>query len=375
VAFKKLFDFIGWPVTAGILIALLALTLFPQLGQVSSWQEQKQPSGRTVLSYASAVQSAAPGVVNIYTTKKIQIQNHPAYKHPVYRKMLERQAANKQTNNSLGSGVIINKEGYLLTNNHVIAGSDSIFVQLYDGRFTAADLIGSDPESDLAVLKISIKDITPIQQRESNDVQVGDVVLAIGNPFGVGQSVTQGIISATRRGLLDVNAFENFIQTDAAINPGNSGGALVDANGKLVGINTALLNKTGTSVGISFAIPADYAISALQDIIEYGIVVRGWLGFNAEPLTPELAGRLGLKQSLGLIITNTIKNGPAHTAGIRPGDVIIAIDNNFITNGLTSLQTVTKIRPGTKLLVEFIRQGQTMSSEITVGLRPQPSPL
>ncbi|MCV6614322.1 MAG: trypsin-like peptidase domain-containing protein, partial [Cellvibrionaceae bacterium] len=342
---RKLLDFIGWPITAGILIALLALTLFPQLRQRLPGQAllQQPPIQQQVVSYADAVRQAAPGVVNIYTTKKVQLKRSPLHNHPYFRRYQER-----RVNNSLGSGVIASSDGYILTNNHVIEGADTILVQLSDGRSTSATLVGTDPDSDLAVLKVEASGLTPPRLRSSSEIQVGDVVLAIGNPFGVGQTVSQGIISATGRGLVNLTSYTGFFQTDAAINPGNSGGALVDAYGNLIGISTAILNTSGAS-GISFAIPADYALKALQDITEYGVVVRGWLGFDANELTPALAKSFGLSHSDGFVITNVTTGAPAHQAGLQPGDVVTHIDNIALSNGLAGMQRVTQTRPGTQL--------------------------
>lgn len=364
---KKLLEFIGWPVTTGILIALLALTLFPQLRQQSGWTgvvNTTPAEPQLVRSYASAVKKAAPGVVNIYTTKKLNANRTPLQNHPYYRRYHER-----QINNSLGSGVIATEDGYILTNHHVIEGADVIWIQFYDGRSTSAQLIGTDPESDLAVLKVDASGLQALSLTPTNETQVGDVVLAIGNPFGVGQTVSQGIISATGRGLESVNAYADFFQTDAAINPGNSGGALVDSRGNLVGISTAILNTNGAS-GISFAIPADYALQALQDITEYGVVIRGWLGFNADQLPPSLAKSFGLNSTDGVVVTNVARNGPAHQAGLLPGDVITRIDNIPLSNGRASWQRISQTRPGTELQIDFVRQGQEMSTKVTVALRP-----
>jgi len=361
-------DYIGWPITFGILLALLALTLFPQLKNQSLLQDfQSGPQLELgPVSYAAAVNRAAPSVVNIHTDRLVRPKR--LVYDEFWQRYYERRLPAQRVQNSLGSGVIVSEDGYLLTNNHVIENAYTIFVQLFDGRQIEAKIVGLDKESDLAVLKIELDQLKPINFGNPEDAQVGDVVLAIGNPYGVGQTVTQGIISATGRNVLNLNLFEDFIQTDAAVNPGNSGGALVDAYGNLMGINTAILNKTGSSIGIGFAIPADYANKALQDIIEYGLVVRGWLGFDAEQLTPSLAKSLGLSSAAGIIISHVTANGPAHQAGLRPGDVITDLDNVAVT--ISSMRQIANTKPGTQLPARLIRNGQQLNSTITVGIRP-----
>jgi serine protease DegS len=271
---------------------------------------------------------------------------------------------------ALGSGVILTKNGYILTNNHVIDNADEIIALTYDGRRALATLIGTDPESDLAVLKIDLENINSIKVGDSNNAKVGDVVLAIGNPFGVGQTVTQGIISATGRYGLGINTYENFIQTDAAINPGNSGGALIDASGNLVGINTAILDKTGYSVGIGFAIPAETAVTAMQDIIKYGKVVRGWLGVEAQQITADMAQSLNLSSSDGVIITAIYNNGPAQKAGLKPGDIILKLNDLVVKNGLLSMNKIAQRRPGDPVTVVYLRKGQEKTTTATLDIKP-----
>ena len=273
---------------------------------------------------------------------------------------------------ALGSGVIVNTDGYLLTNYHVIEGAEEIVVLLQDGREAHASLVGTDKDSDLAVLKITLDNLTAIPIGSPNDIEVGDVALAIGNPFGVGQTVTQGIISAKGRFGLGLNLYENFIQTDAAINPGSSGGALVDAYGNLVGINTAVLDKSGSgnSVGIGFAIPADTAISALNDIVEHGRVVRGWLGIEARPLSPQQIEAAGAGNLNGMIISAIYSNGPAHKAGLLPGDVITHINQQPVSDGRLSMLQVAQIPPGEDITIKVMRGGTPIELKATMGTRP-----
>jgi serine protease DegS len=311
-------------------------------------------------------------VVNIYTRKQVQRRHHPLFDDPLFRHFFNHSDLPQQQRmqSALGSGVIVSTEGYLLTNNHVIEGAQEILVLLHDGREARATLIGSDPESELAVLKIDLDRLTAIQIGRPANARVGDVVLAIGNPFGVGQTVTQGIISATGRYGLGINTYENFIQTDAAINPGNSGGALVDAYGNLLGINTAILDKTGYSVGISFAIPADSAMKSLADIVRYGSVVRGWLGLEAQQLTPALAQSFGLDSTNGVIITAVYSQGPAHLAGLNPGDVITHINNVSVGDGRQGMNQIAETTPGSKVTIRLVRSGQPLELEAVIGVRP-----
>ncbi|WP_134605981.1 Do family serine endopeptidase AlgW, partial [Pseudomonas aeruginosa] len=275
------------------------------------------------VSYANAVSRAAPAVANLYTTKMVSKPSHPLFDDPMFRRFFgDNLPQQKRMESSLGSAVIMSAEGYLLTNNHVTAGADQIIVALRDGRETIAQLVGSDPETDLAVLKIDLKNLPAMTLGRSDGIRTGDVCLAIGNPFGVGQTVTMGIISATGRNQLGLNTYEDFIQTDAAINPGNSGGALVDAAGNLIGINTAIFSKSGGSQGIGFAIPTKLALEVMQSIIEHGQVIRGWLGVEVKALTPELAESLGLGETAGIVVAGVYRDGPAARGGLLPGDVI-----------------------------------------------------
>ncbi|GAA5317687.1 MAG: Do family serine endopeptidase AlgW [Candidatus Pelagadaptatus aseana] len=379
---KKLIDFLGWPVVVGLLLGV-SVALWLQLEQKRELNAHSDgmhyaslsPSNGNwsgPVSYSEAVNIAAPAVVNIYTRKRSQQRRHPLLDDPLFRHFFNNSDLPQQERmqSALGTGVILSRDGYIVTNNHVIEGAEEILALTYDGREARATKIGSDSESDLAVLKIELDNITPIKVGNPDSARVGDVVLAIGNPFGVGQTVTQGIVSATGRYGLGINTYENFIQTDAAINPGNSGGALIDAHGNLLGINTAILDKTGFSVGIGFAIPADIAVSAMQDLIKYGKVVRGWLGVEAQQITPELAQSFRLDSTDGVIITAIYNNGPAHQAGIRPGDIIIKLNDLMVKNGLLSMNKIARGRPGDKVDVIFLRKGEQHNTTATLGIKP-----
>jgi serine protease DegS len=271
---------------------------------------------------------------------------------------------------SLGSGVIISPEGYVLTNNHVIEGAEEILVGLHDGRSVNAAVVGSDPETDLAILRIELPELPSLVIGRSDELEVGDVVLAIGNPFGVGQTVTMGIVSATGRSQLGINTFEDFIQTDAAINPGNSGGALINARGELVGINTAIYSRTGGSQGIGFAIPMGIAKDVLTQIVEHGRVARGWLGVEIQDLTPELAESFGHPDTAGALIAGVLRNGPAHKAGLEPGDILTEVDDQAITGVREALNSIARIRPGTRIRLNGTRQGEPFTLDAIVGERP-----
>ena len=272
----------------------------------------------------------------------------------------------------MGSGVIVSASGYVLTNNHVVEGADLIEVILNDRRRARAKVIGTDPDSDLAVLKIELDRLPVMVLADSDDLQVGDQVLAIGNPFGVGQTVTGGIVSALGRNQLGINTFENFIQTDAAINPGNSGGALVDANGNLLGINTAIYSRTGGSLGIGFAIPVATAKQVLDGIVKDGQVTRGWIGVEPNDLSPELRETFGVAASSGVIITGVLQGGPASKAGVVPGDVIVAIAGKPVEDVSELLAQVAALKPGVAAQFSLQRKKQNLQLAITPGLRPRP---
>lgn len=360
---------LGWPVTAGLLAALVIMGWFPNLLGLTA-KQQAETGGKTRASYASAVSHASPAVVNLYSTRVVNEPIHPLYSDPSLQYFFGDSLPHQQRlESSLGSAVIMNEQGYLLTNNHVIAGAGQIAVALQDGRETHARLIGSDPETDLAVLKIDLPNLPVIAANPGVPVLIGDVVLAIGNPFGVGQTVTMGIVSATGRNQLGINTYEDFIQTDAAINPGNSGGALVDVEGRLLGINTAIFSRSGGSQGIGFAIPASLASSVMESIIEHGQVVRGWLGLEVQALTPELAETFGLHQGDGILVAGVLRDGPADLAGLLPGDIILTIDGQT-ADGHSSLNQVAKMAPGKQIVLSILRAGQQLRLLAEVGLRP-----
>ncbi|AKU67216.1 2-alkenal reductase [Ottowia sp. oral taxon 894] len=316
-------------------------------------------------SLAAAVRRAAPAVVSINTSR---VTRHPFADDPWFRLFFGQQGSQSQS--GLGSGVIMSADGYVLTNNHVVQEADHIEAVLADGRRANARVIGADPESDLAVLKIDLPDLPVMTPSDSDRIEVGDRVLAIGNPFGVGQTVTSGIVSALGRDQLGINTFENFIQTDAAINPGNSGGALTDEQGRLLGINTAIYSRSGGSLGIGFAIPVNVARQALQDIVQNGRVVRGWIGVESTALTPELAENLGAASAQGVIITGVLNGGPAARAGMRPGDVVTRINGRPIRTVAELRAGITALRPGTAATFTALRQGQNVEMQLVPGQRP-----
>lgn len=312
-----------------------------------------------------------PSVVNIFTSKEVRVPSHPFMDDPYFQQFFgNRFSPRTERTSSLGSGVIVSPEGYILTNHHVVEAANEIQVALMDGRSAEARLIGSDPDSDLAVLKIDLDKLPSIVLGNSEEARVGDIVLAIGNPFGVGQTMTMGIIGALGRSQVGLSTFENFIQTDAAINPGNSGGALTDTSGNLIGINTAIYSRSGGSLGIGFAIPVDAAKQIMQQIIETGSVTRGWLGVSMQDITPELAESLKLKSTLGTLIAGVLKNGPADDAGIKPGDVLTAVNGKSISNASEMLNMVAALPPGKVAILSILRNGEAMDIQVQIGKRP-----
>ncbi|HEY9280212.1 MAG TPA: trypsin-like peptidase domain-containing protein [Eoetvoesiella sp.] len=323
-------------------------------------------------SYADAVMLAAPAVVNVYTSKQINEPALPLMTDPDLIRLfgdLPGFTRRKRTT-ALGSGVIVRKDGYLLTNYHVIEAADSIEVALNDGRSAPAELVGADPESDLAVLKIDLPNLATITFNGNHILKVGDVVLAIGNPFGVGQTTTMGIISALGRNRLGINIYENFIQTDAAINPGNSGGALIDTEGRLVGINTAIYSESGGSLGIGFAIPAEAAHTIMDQIIATGAVTRGWLGIEPQDITSELAKAFKLKTQDGVIVAGVLRNGPAWNAGMRVGDIVLKINDEMVYDTVGFLNQIAPLAPKNEVIITILRNGKKHKLEVTVGARP-----
>lgn len=324
-------------------------------------------------SYSEAAQLAMPAVVNIFTSKNGARRGNPQADDPWFRFFFgDRLPERQEPVSSLGSGVIVSAEGYILTNHHVVDGADEIEVALTDGRKANAKVVGSDPETDLAVLKITLKDLPAITLGRLENVKVGDVVLAIGNPFGVGQTVTMGIVSALGRSHLGINTFENFIQTDAAINPGNSGGALVDAQGNLLGINTAIYSRSGGSLGIGFAIPVSTAKQVMESIISTGSVTRGWIGVEPQDMTPEIAESFGLEAKEGALIAAIVQGGPADKAGVRPGDVLVAVQDQPITDTTALLNSIAQLKPGTEVKMKVVRRGKPTEVTVTIGKRPPP---
>lgn len=317
-------------------------------------------------SFSAAARKAAPAVVSINTSKEVR---HPRSNDPWFQFFFGDQGPQAQT--GLGSGVIISPEGYILTNNHVVEGADEIEVTLTDSRRASATVIGTDPETDLAVLKVQLDKLPVIVLGDSDKLAVGDRVLAIGNPFGVGQTVTSGIVSALGRSQLGINTFENFIQTDAAINPGNSGGALVDVSGNLMGINTAIYSRSGGSMGIGFAIPVSTAKMVLEGIVRDGQVTRGWIGVEPNELSPELAQTFGVQATQGVIITGVLQGGPAAQGGIRPGDVILRVGGKPTDNVSQLLTTVAALQPGKAASFELQRGDKQMELSVVPGTRPR----
>lgn len=374
---RSIVTFIGKPVLIGLFVAVALMLVFPEFrGQSNSTVNSESMDLRGTdldsgwsgpVSYSSAVSRAAPSVVNIYTRTVTKATKHPLLNDPFFGRLYNRQQ--QRIESSLGSGVIMQSDGFIMTNHHVIDGADQILVLLYDGRTAAAVVVGTDPETDLAVLKINASQLQPISIGDPAQARIGDVVLAIGNPFGVGQTVTQGIVSATQRNGIGLNTFENFIQTDADINPGNSGGALVDVYGNLLAINTASLNQSG-SAGISFAIPADSAEKVLEDIIQYGHVIRGWLGMDAFPLNPQVSKQLNLPVNNGLLVRGVFNGGPSHRAGIQANDIVISINGSPVTDRHTSVSQIAEVMPGKTIELEILRQGKTFEVTAVAGTRP-----
>lgn len=330
-------------------------------------------SSAPLRSYATSVKNAAPAVVNIQTTTLITERLHPLAKDPMFKQLFGDSIGEprKRMESSLGSGVIVSPQGYILTNHHVIKAADEIMVALKDGRNAKANVIGTDPDTDLAVLHIDLKNIPAITLSQVDAIEVGDVVLAIGNPFGVGQTVTSGIISATGRNQLGINTFENFIQTDAAINPGNSGGALINSHGELIGINTAIYSRSGGSQGIGFAIPLSLAKNVLTQIIEFGHVKRGWLGVAIQDMDVELAKSFDMEKVFGVIVNGVATTGPADKSGIKPGNVITHINDIEVSNTRHLLNLVSQVTPGKTLSIKGRNQEGVFSTTAKVIQRPQ----
>ena len=342
--------FIASCIIVGLAIACVAILLNPSL--LGGNNDAKEP-----LSYADAVQASAHSVVNIYTTRLVLEAATDEHDERVIR----------QT--SLGSGVIIDAAGYIVTNFHVISDAAQNQVHLADGRIALAMIVGTDADTDLALLKIDLMNLTPIRFGRSDQLRIGDIVLAIGNPYGLSQTVTQGIVSATGRGLLGLTTFENYIQTDAAINSGNSGGALINTRGELIGINTAVISREVNIQGISFAIPVNLVSGVVRELRDKGRVPRGWLGLNPADLTFSEYADFGLEQDDGILLANVLQGGPAWAAGIRAGDILLKIDNQSIANSQQALLQVAAYEPGTNVELTYLRNGFRQTTTAVTGDR------
>jgi len=376
---RKLLLFILQAVAVGVLAAVLLLVFLPDYiidkrPVVEFLQDDSERStniGSGPVSYAEAVRRASPAVVNIYTTKQVVANPSSLLDNPTFRRFFgDLNRSPQRTQTSLGSGVIMSAQGYVLTNYHVIESADEIEVFLADGNTVSANVLGADPETDLAVLTIAVENLPGIVISDTSQLEVGDVVLAIGNPFGFGQTVTQGIISATGRDRLGINTFENFIQTDAAINPGNSGGALINAYGELIGINTAIFSKSGGSQGIGFAIPIGLASDVMSQIIEHGRVIRGWLGLELQNLSPQLAESFGLIDRTGVLVAGVVRQSPAYKAGIRPGDIILNFDDKAIRDAKTIQNEIASSKPSNTVFISGLRLGKNFEVEAKIEQRP-----
>jgi serine protease DegQ len=375
---RRLWLLFAQTVTIGLALLFITKTLKPEWldgmrhGRAIALQEAPSGSSPGIGSYRDAARRAMPSVVNIFTSKETKQPTNPFMGDPFMKKFFgDRFNERDDKQLSLGSGVIVSKEGFILTNNHVVEAADEIEVALADGRKAVAKVVGTDPETDLAVIKIDLPDLPAITMGHSEQAQVGDVVLAIGNPFGVGQTVTMGIVSALGRNHLGINTFENFIQTDAAINPGNSGGALIDTNGNLIGINTAIFSRSGGSLGIGFAIPSSTVKTVLESIISHGQVVRGYIGVEPQDITPDLADSFGLNTKTGTIIAGVVKGGPADKAGIKPGDILIAVDGKPVADTTEMLNLIAQLTPGSTAKMTLLRKSQQSKVDVVIGKRPR----
>ena len=324
------------------------------------------------ISFSGAAKNAMPSVVNIFTSKEVKNRHQPFMDDPLFRRFFgDRNDEEEQQQSSLGSGVIVSQQGFILTNHHVIEAADEIQVALADGRNVPAKLVGADPETDLAVLRVDLKNLPAMTFGSSDNIKIGDVVLAIGNPFGVGQTVTMGIVSAVGRSHLGINTFENFIQTDAAINPGNSGGALIDVSGHLIGINSAIYSRSGGNQGIGFTIPVSLAKNIMEQIIQKGAVTRGWIGVEVQDVTPELAESFNLGAQQGALIAGVLRNAPADKADIHPGDVVVDIAGKPVTDSSKLLNLISDLPPGKPAKIRVIRAQKPVSIEVDIGIRPK----
>lgn len=381
---RRLWLLFAQTATVGLALWFILSTLKPnwssqvlssphQLSLASSVNMQEAPINGVAaqFSYREAAKRAMPSVVNINTAKGTRQASNPLLNDPFIKRFFgEQQSPQAERQSSLGSGVIVSSQGYILTNNHVIEEADEISVSLADGRQANAKVVGTDPETDLAVIKIELDNLPAITLGHSELAFVGDVVLAIGNPFGVGQTVTMGIVSALGRNDVGINTYENFIQTDAAVNPGNSGGALVDINGNLLGINSAIYSRNGGSLGIGFAIPVTTIKMVMEAIIADGQVVRGWIGVEPQDITPEMAESFNIKEASGAIVAGVVRGGPADKAGIRPGDILTGIEGKSVSNKTEILNLIAQLKPNNKVKFTVLRRTSVSNVDILIGKRP-----
>ncbi|MDO8341353.1 MAG: Do family serine endopeptidase [Candidatus Woesebacteria bacterium] len=370
--------------TIGLAVLFVIHTLKPSLlptaarsGVVTLYEDDKLETANDLpnVGFSRAAQKVMPAVVNIFTTSEVKQQAHPFMDDPRFRFFFGDEFEDNvpQQSSSLGSGVIVSHDGYILTNHHVVEAADQIEVAIADGRKARGHIVGTDPETDLAVIKVDIGNNLPaITFAGAEAAHVGDIVLAIGNPFGVGQTVTMGIVSALKRNHLGLNTFENFIQTDAAINPGNSGGALVDVEGNLLGINSAIYSPSGGSLGIGFAIPVSTAKKVMEQIIQNGSVTRGWIGVAVQDMTPELAESFKLKDSQGVLISEVVRGSPADKAGIKAGDILVSIADNTLADSTVMLETISALVPGKAVALKLLRNQAEVVVQVKVGKRPKP---
>lgn len=374
---QRNFLFLFASVATGLAVAYLILTTWPELAEKNRPPATPPPpleASTPVISWADAVAAAERSVVNIYTSKVTREPGKPLFSNPVYQQYFGDPHAAPQLHhqNNLGSGVVVDPNGYILTNHHVISNADDILIGAPGQAPVPARIVGTDPDTDLAVIQASGRDLPPAALGNSTELRVGDVVLAIGNPFGVGKTVTQGIISAVDRQELGLAKYEDFIQTDAAINQGNSGGALINSRGEVVGINTAIISRSGGSHGIGFAIPINLARQVMEQIIEHGRVIRGWIGAGGQDLAPAAAKSLGLPESTrGVFISTVLEGGPAEQAGLEPGDVIVSIDGKPADNAYRVMSRIATIPPGTTIQLTVQRGEELVPLHIQVIERPK----
>lgn len=383
---RRLWLIFAQTVTASLAVLFVVSTLKPEwLGspngaatRIVALQESSAPGAtqNATVSYRDAAQKALPSIVHVFTSQKVRMPRHPLIDDPLFRHFFgDAPEGEGQTKSGLGSGVVVSTSGYILTNFHVVDGADQIEVALNDGRSLKARLVGGDPDTDLAVLQVAVDPgqeikLPAITLGQMDGIDVGDVVLAIGNPFGVGQTVTMGIVSALGRSQLGINTFENFIQTDAAINPGNSGGGLIDSRGNLVGINTAIYSRSGGSLGIGFAIPISTAKSVMEEIIQTGTVTRGWIGVEAQEITADLAESFGLPEPIGALIAGVQRGSPADSGGIRPGDILLQVDGKPVKDPQAMLDLIARQKPGATVPFKLRRQKALVDTTIRIGKRP-----